>query len=622
MRTKLIKKKTLALDTLRFITCGSVDDGKSTLIGRMLYDNNSIFIDQINDLKNATLKYSKNKKNLDFSLLADGLSSEREQKITIDVAYRYFYTEKRRFIIADTPGHEQFTKNMVTGASTADLAIILVNAKKGILSQTMRHSFICNFLGIKNIILAVNKMDLVTYSKTKYEKIVNDYKKLINDFQFNNIRFIPVSALHGENIVFHSKKMTWYKGLTILDTLNEVKLRNKNTSSNFIFPIQLVQTNSENKRYYLGVVRNGKIKKGDTITVLPSNEKNIIKRLFFYKNNLSVAQTGQTISIELKKSLDISRGDIITKGKDQIIISDKFEANIIWVNKKKAFVGRSYYMKIGHVLINIQISKIISKININNFQQEKADALSENDIAIIEINVEKKIPIMKYNECRNLGSFVLIDRIDKDTLGIGMIKKIANQVENLFYSESFITKKSRNMLNGHKSKVLWLTGLSGAGKSTLAKQLEKKLFHEGIRTYILDGDNLRQGINKDLGFSESGRIENIRRVAEIAKLMVDSGILVITALISPYENERNMSKALFAKNDFIEVFVNASIKTLEKRDVKGLYKKSREGKVKNFTGIDSRYEKPKKPDIIINTDKASIKSCTDTLYKKVKKILN
>ncbi len=622
MRTKLIKKKTLALDTLRFITCGSVDDGKSTLIGRMLYDNNSIFIDQINDLKNATLKYSKNKKTLDFSLLADGLSSEREQKITIDVAYRYFYTEKRRFIIADTPGHEQFTKNMVTGASTADLAIILVNAKKGILKQTMRHSFICNFLGIKNIILAVNKMDLVTYSKTKYEKIVNNYKKLINDFEFDNIKFVPISALYGENIVFHSKKMTWYKGLTILDTLNEVKLRNKNTSSNFIFPIQLVQTNSENKRYYLGVVRNGKIKKGDKITVLPSNEKNIIKRLFFYKNNLSVAHTGQNVSIELKNNLDISRGDIITKGKDQIIATDKFEANIIWTNKKEAFVGRSYYMKIGHILINIQISKIISKVNINNFKQEKAQSLIVNDIAIVEIYVEKKIPIMKYNECRNLGAFILIDRIDKDTLGVGMVKKITNQAKNLFYSESFITKKSRNILNGHKSKVLWLTGLSGAGKSTLAKQLEKKLFNEGIRTYILDGDNLRQGINKDLGFSESGRIENIRRVAEIAKLMVDSGTFVITALISPYENERNMAKALFAKNDFIEVFVNASIKTLEKRDVKGLYKKSREGKVKNFTGIDSRYEKPKTPDIIINTDKASIKNCTEALYHKVKKILD
>ena len=606
-------------NTLRFITCGSVDDGKSTLMGRMLFENNSIYKDQIEELKSASLKYSKSKE-IDYSMLLDGLSSEREQKITIDVAYRYFHTKKRKFIVADTPGHQQYTKNMITGASSSQLAVILVSAKKGILEQTIKHSYICSLLGIKNIILAINKMDIVNFDKNIYDKISKKYIKITKNYDFNKISIIPISALYGYNVVKKSKKISWYNGPSLLSLLEKTSTNIQN-NNNFVLPIQLVQTNKQNKRRYLGVVTGGNIKVRDDITILPSLTKNTIKNIFFYKKKLIQAKDGDVVSIELNKEVDISRGDVFVKNINNFILSDRFKADLIWMDITPAFVGRLYYIKIGHTIVGAQILKINFKDNNNQPLKDNIIKLEMNELAYAEIQLEKKTVSALFKNNRMLGSFILIDRINKNTIGIGMIRDHSNLASNIFYSHSFVTKKYRNIANGHKSKVIWFTGLSGAGKSTIAKELEKRLFKAGIKTYILDGDNLRSGINKNLGFTENDRIENIRRVSEISKLMIDAGILVLVCLISPYENERKTAKKLFKKGEFIEIYVKASLKTLEKRDVKGLYKKARLGEIKNFTGISSPYEVPANPNMIIDTEKNNIEESVSILHNKIKPII-
>ncbi len=603
-------------DILTFITCGSIDNGKSTLLGRMLHDKKAIKIDQHNDLLEASKKYSNRKKYIDYSLLLDGLLAERQQKITIDVSYKYFRTKKRKFIICDTPGHEQYTRNMVTGASKADLAIILIDIKKGIVQQTLRHLFICSFLNIKNIIVAVNKIDAVRFNEEKYNKILFRFKKVSSELNFTNIKYIPISALLGDNIIKRSKNTPWYKGVSMLSTLENIKILNTNNKSKFLMPVQLVQTDKTNKRRYLGTVVSGSISKNDDIYVLPSRQKNKIRRIFLYKKEYSRINKGEAVSVELKKEVDVSRGDIISSSEDACFFSDQFTSNLIWLDNSEGYLGRSYFLKIGHITVGAQITKIeLLNVEKNVFTDNKI--LRINDLAKVNIRLEKEIFFSTYANCKGLGSFILIDRLNFNTIASGMIEEANFASQNTFSSYGAISKKNRNVLNGHKSKVIWFTGLSGAGKSTLAIELERKLFKEGIRSYILDGDNLRKGINKDLDFSESSRIENMRRTAEMSKIISDAGIVVITALISPYRVDRDTARNLFEKGDFLEVFIKASLETVQKRDVKNLYKKAKLGKIKKFTGIDSRYEEPINPDVIIDTDNLSINKSVSLLYKKV-----
>ena len=609
---KLQKNK----DTLRFITCGSVDDGKSTLIGRMLYDSKIIFNDQLESLKKDSNKFFENQEKIDFSLLLDGLIAEREQKITIDVAYRYFQTKKRRFIVADTPGHDQYTRNMVTGASTAKLAIILINAKKGIVMQTLRHSFICSLLGIKNIILAVNKMDLINYSKQKFENIHSEYKKKTDSLNFKKVISIPISASLGENITKRSKKLKWYKELPLLPKLENIKLSNY-TAKDFIFSVQNVITDNKNNRGYAGIVRCGKVKVNEKVKIYPSMQYNIIKKIKLFKKQLDFAKEGQSITLYLKKETDVSRGCIISSYKKEIDLSDHFQSKLIWFSNNPGYAGRLYFLKIGNITLDAQITKIKNIINVNNFEYHRESKLVLNDIGVVEISINKKIPYETFDINNFLGSFILVDRITFDTVAAGMIDFSMIRSSNIFKTKLNITQKERNLLNGHKSKVLWFTGLSGSGKSTLAKKLEKKLYKDGIKTFILDGDNIRKGLNKDLGFKYEDRVENIRRIAEVSRIMVEAGVVVLVAFISPFRSERDLARSLFKKEEFIEIFVSASLKVVEKRDVKGLYKKARLGKIKNFTGISSPYEKPLNPEITLDTDKLTISKTVNLLYKKL-----
>jgi len=610
-------KNQSALDTLRFITCGSVDDGKSTLIGRMLYESKMIFADQLATLKKDTIQTENNEDIIDYSLLLDGLSAEREQGITIDVAYRYFSTNVRKFIVADTPGHEQYTKNMVTGASTAQLAIILIDAKKGILPQTMRHSFICSLLGIKNIVLAINKMDLVEYKEEIYDKLKKEYNQQVKTLNFEKIISIPLSALKGDNLTAHSDNMKWYIGPTLFSYLESVKINHNNSNDPFRFSVQWVNRPNSEYRGYSGIINSGVIKKGDKIIALPSNEEAKVKDIILYKTSFLKATAGTSVTISLDRELDISRGDIIVSEKNPCAISDQFDTKIIWMDKMPGYIGRSYFIKIANKTLTAQITNIKYKINITSFAHEVSSELRQNDISIITLSLNKSIPFEPYSKCSSLGSFILIDKISNNTIAAGIINFSLHRAKNLSYQNLDIKKSSRHLLNSHVSKVLWLTGLSGSGKSTLANSLEKKLYAKGIRTYVLDGDNIRKSLNKDLGFSNADRVENIRRIAEVSKILVDSGIVVITAFISPFRAEREMARLLFEKNEFIEIYVNASLETAEFRDPKGLYKRARKGEILNFTGIDSPYEAPDKPEIILDTNSQSIEDNIEYLLKNL-----
>lgn len=610
-------KNQSALDTLRFITCGSVDDGKSTLIGRMLYESKMIFADQLDTLKKDTIQTENNEDIIDYSLLLDGLSAEREQGITIDVAYRYFSTNIRKFIVADTPGHEQYTKNMVTGASTAQLAIILIDAKKGILPQTMRHSFICSLLGIKNIVLAINKMDLIEYKKEIYSKLEKEYNQKVKTLNFDKIISIPLSALKGDNLTTQSNNMKWYVGPTLFSYLESVKINQNNSNDPFRFSVQWVNRPNSEYRGYSGIINSGVIKKGDKIITLPSNEEAKVKDIIIYQTSFLKATAGTSVTISLDRELDISRGDIIVSEKNICAISDQFETKIIWMDKIPGYIGRSYFIKIANKTLTAQITNIKHKINITSFANEVSSELRQNDISVINLSLNKPIPFEPYSKCSSLGSFILIDKISNNTLGAGIINFSLHRAKNLYYQKLDIKKSSRHLLNSHVSKVLWLTGLSGSGKSTIANNLEKKLYAKGIRTYVLDGDNVRKGLNKDLGFSNMDRVENIRRLAEVSKILVDSGIVVITAFISPFKAERDMARLLFEKNEFIEIYVNASLETAESRDPKGLYKRARRGEIPNFTGINSPYEAPENPEIILNTNSQSIEESTEYLLKNI-----
>ncbi len=607
-------KSQASLNLLRFITCGSVDDGKSTLIGRMLYESQMIFDDQVASLKNDSKKYGTQGENIDFALLVDGLSAEREQGITIDVAYRFFSSSKRKFIVADTPGHEQYTRNMATGASTAELAILLVDARNGILTQTKRHSFIVSLLGIKNIILAINKMDLVNYDKNIYEKISSEYKLFSKKLNFENIQSIPISALKGDNIYKKSKYMKWYNDKTLFDYLetNKTKIQ---SSDSFVLPVQSVNRPNLNFRGYSGTIAEGKIKKGDELISLPSNQKVKVKDIFIGERPVKTANLKQSITITIDKEIDTSRGDILCSKTSAVDMADQFNMNVIWMSEDKGFTGRTYLAKIHNISTSIKIMNIKKIYDVNTLEFAAGNELKLNDVAEISVSFNKAVPFSTFKENKILGSLIIIDPINNQTIGMGMINFSLRRSQNIQLQNLTINKNLREKINGHKGRVLWMTGLSGSGKSTIANELEKILYSQGKKTYILDGDNIRHGLNKDLGFTDKDRVENIRRVAEVAKLMCDAGLIVITAFISPFRLEREMARSLFEKNDFIEIYISTPLKVAEKRDPKGLYKKARQGKIPNFTGIDSIYEKPTNPELEIDTSKVS-------LSKAIKKILN
>ena len=607
-------KSQASLNLLRFITCGSVDDGKSTLIGRMLYESQMIFDDQVASLKNDSKKYGTQGENIDFALLVDGLSAEREQGITIDVAYRFFSSSKRKFIVADTPGHEQYTRNMATGASTAELAILLVDARNGILTQTKRHSFIVSLLGIKNIVLAINKMDLVNYDKNIYEKISSEYKLFSKKLNFENIQSIPISALKGDNIHKKSKYMKWYNDKTLFDYLETTKT-NVQSSDSFVLPVQSVNRPNLNFRGYSGTIAEGKIRKGDELISLPSNQKVKVKDIFVGDKSLKTANLKQSITLTIDKEIDTSRGDVLCSKNSSIDMADQFNMNVIWMSEDKGFTGRTYLAKIHNISTSIKIMNIKKIYDVNTLEFAAGNELKLNDVAEISISFNKTVPFSTFKENKILGSLIIIDPINNQTIGMGMINFSLRRSQNIQLQNLTINKNLREKINGHKGQVLWMTGLSGSGKSTIANELEKILYSQGKKTYILDGDNIRHGLNKDLGFTDKDRVENIRRVAEVAKLMCDAGLIVITAFISPFRLEREMARSLFEKNDFKEIYISTPLKVAEKRDPKGLYKKARQGKIPNFTGIDSIYEKPINPDLEIDTSKVS-------LSKAVKKILN
>ena len=607
-------KSQASLNLLRFITCGSVDDGKSTLIGRMLYESQMIFDDQVASLKNDSKKYGTQGENIDFALLVDGLSAEREQGITIDVAYRFFSSSKRKFIVADTPGHEQYTRNMATGASTAELAILLVDARNGILTQTKRHSFIVSLLGIKNIVLAINKMDLVNYDKNIYEKISSEYKLFSKKLNFENIQSIPISALKGDNIHKKSKYMKWYNDKTLFDYLETTKTKIQSSDS-FVLPVQSVNRPNLNFRGYSGTIAEGKIRKGDELISLPSNQKVKVKDIFVGERSLKTANLKQSITLTIDKEIDTSRGDILCSKNSTVDMADQFNVNVIWMSEDKGFTGRTYLAKIHNISTSIKIMNIKKIYDVNTLEFAAGNELKLNDVAEISISFNKTVPFSTFKENKILGSLIIIDPINNQTIGMGMINFSLRRSQNIQLQNLTINKNLREKINGHKGQVLWMTGLSGSGKSTIANEVEKILYSQGKKTYILDGDNIRHGLNKDLGFTDKDRVENIRRVAEVAKLMCDAGLIVITAFISPFRLEREMARSLFEKNDFKEIYISTPLKVAEKRDPKGLYKKARQGKIPNFTGIDSIYEKPTNPELEIDTSKVS-------LSKAVKKILN
>ena len=609
---------------VKILTCGSVDDGKSTLLGRLLFDSQNIFLDQMDQAKIESEKYGTQGKEIDLALLVDGLQAEREQGITIDVAYRYFETSNCKFIVADTPGHEQYTRNMATGASNSDVAIILIDAQKGVLEQTRRHSFIVNLLGIKHIVVAINKMDLVNYNENIFETIVNEYKELITNFTFTSINFIPLSALKGDNIFSNFENTNWYKGPTLIQALEKIDVLDLSQNNEFSFPVQWVNRSSANFRGYSGTITDGKISKGELITTTSSNKQISVKNIYGPKGELSEAYSGQAITLTLSDELDISRGDIIISTKnDQIIKADQFASHLIWMDQEPMLPERNYIFRFNNSYINGKITDLVHSINVNSFEEVASKKLNLNDIAYCKVAIDKMHGISSYSNNQKLGSFVIIDPYNNKTIGVGMIDHALRRSSNISWHEMSINKKTRSELNSQKPCVVWFTGLSGSGKSTIANILEQKLHTAGKRTYLLDGDNVRHGLNKDLGFTDTDRVENIRRVAEVSKLMVDAGLITLVSFISPFKSERQMAKDLLSSDEFFEIFVNTPLEECEKRDPKGLYKKARAGELKNFTGIDSLYEEPENPDLILDTTSSNAEELTDQIinFLQLKKII-
>jgi bifunctional enzyme CysN/CysC len=590
---------------LRFITCGSVDDGKSTLIGRLLYDSKMIFEDQLAALEADSKKVGTQGGELDFALLVDGLAAEREQGITIDVAYRFFSTDKRKFIVADTPGHEQYTRNMVTGASTADLAVILIDARKGVLTQTRRHSYLVSLIGIRKVVLAINKMDLVNYSEEVFNRIVDDYTKFARQIGLEDCMAIPVSGLRGDNITSPSENTSWYHGPTLMGYLETVEIDDHARHRPLRFPVQWVNRPNLDFRGFAGTIASGVVHQGDQVRVLPSGRESTVTRIVTMDGDLPQAAAGQSVTLTLADEIDISRGDVIATTENLPGVADQFETVIVWMSDEPMLPGRPYWLKIGTKQVSATITEPKYKVNVNTLEHLAAKKLELNEIGVCNISLDQAIAFDAYTECRETGSFILIDRLSNSTVGAGMIHFALRRSQNIHWQALDVNKKSRAALKGQQPAVLWLTGLSGAGKSTIANLVEKKLLALGKHTYLLDGDNVRHGLNRDLGFTDEDRVENIRRVAELSKLMVDAGLIVLVSFISPFRAERRLARGLFEPREFHEVHVDTPIAVAETRDPKGLYKKARRGELKHFTGIDSPYEAPEHPEIYLDTTKLS-----------------
>jgi bifunctional enzyme CysN/CysC len=587
---------------LRFITCGSVDDGKSTLIGRLLFESKMLFEDQLAAVEADSARWGTQGEEMDFALLVDGLAAEREQGITIDVAYRFFSTDRRKFIVADTPGHEQYTRNMVTGASTADAAILMVDARKGILTQTKRHSYLAALIGIRHVVVAINKMDLMDYSEKTFNRIVEEYREFAKQIGLENITFIPMSALRGDNIIERSERMPWYRGTTLMGYLETVEVDDElMQESPFRMAVQWVNRPNLDFRGFSGQLASGVIHPGDKIRTLPSGRESYVERIYTLDGDLDKAVAGQSVTLTLTDEIDISRGDLLCASDTPASVANQFEVTIVWMNDEPMLPGRTYLMKIGTKTVSATITDIKYQVNVNTLEHTAAKNLALNGIGVCTINLDQDIAFDAYKDNHDTGGFILIDRLTYNTMGAGMIHFSLRRSQNITVQHVDVNKQARQQLKNQKPCVLWLTGLSGAGKSTIANLVEKKLYARGHHTYLLDGDNVRHGLNKDLGFTDADRVENIRRIAEVAKLMVDAGLIVITAFISPFRSERDMARNLLEANEFVEVYVDTPLEVAEQRDVKGLYRKARKGELKNFTGIDSPYEPPVNPECVLNT---------------------
>ncbi len=607
-------------DLLRFITCGSVDDGKSTLIGRLLYDSRAVFEDQLSQLESDSARVGTQGEALDFALLVDGLSAEREQGITIDVAYRFFATEKRKFIVADTPGHEQYTRNMVTGASTADAAVLLVDARKGVLQQTRRHAFLAHLLGIRHVILAVNKMDLVDYAAEVFERIEADFRAFAKDLEFGTITAIPISGYKGDNVVTPSPAMRWYDGPTLVAQLESVPLASAQASA-FRMPVQWVNRPNQDFRGFAGMVSDGSIRPGDAVRILPSGAQSTVKAIETFDGPLEEAVAGQSVTLTLADEVDCSRGDVIAGADDPPEVADQFDAHLVWMDRTAMKPGRGYWLKLGTRTVTATLQPPKYEIDVNNPTSPgarlAAKTLELNGIGVVELHTDRPIAFEPYANSKTLGGFILIDKESNATLACGMLNFALRRAQNVHWQPTDIAREHHAAIKNQVPRVLWFTGLSGSGKSTIANAVEKKLALMNRHTFLLDGDNVRHGLNKDLGFTEADRIENIRRIGEVAKLMADAGLIVLTAFISPFRAERQMVRDMLPDGEFVEIFVDTPLEVAEERDVKGLYRKAREGKLKNFTGIDSPYEPPRNPEIRVNTVDMTVEEAADHIIAQI-----
>ena len=587
---------------LRFITCGSVDDGKSTLIGRLLYESKMIYEDQFAAIEADSQKWGTQGRDIDFALLVDGLAAEREQGITIDVAYRFFSTDKRKFIVADTPGHEQYTRNMITGASSADVAVILIDARKGVLTQTRRHSYLVSLIGIRKVILAINKMDLMEYSEKVFKDIEKQYRAFAKQFGLDDITAIPLSALRGDNLLTNSERTPWYQGPSLLSLLETIELDDSlREKAPMRLPVQWVNRPNLNFRGFCGALASGVVRPGDRVRAEPSGRESRVARIVTAGGDQPVAVAGQSITLTLEDEIDISRGDLISAANAPAEVADQFQATIIWMADEPMLPGRPYLLKIGARTVSATITEPKYKVNVNTMEHLAAKKLALNEIGVCNLALDQMIAFDPYTENHETGGFILIDRLSYNTVGAGMLHFALRRSHNIHMQHVDVSKEARAELMGQKPVVLWFTGLSGAGKSTIANLVEKKLHARGRHCYLLDGDNVRHGLTKDLGFTEADRVENIRRVAEVAKLMIDAGLIVLTAFISPFRAERALARNMVSAGEFVEIFVDTPLDVAESRDVKGLYRKARRGELSNFTGIDSPYEAPESPELRVNT---------------------
>lgn len=600
---------------LRFITCGSVDDGKSTLIGRLLYESKLVFEDQLSALENDSKKVGTQGEGLDFALLVDGLAAEREQGITIDVAYRYFTTERRKFVVADTPGHEQYTRNMVTGASTADLAVILVDARKGVLTQTRRHSYLVSLLGIRHVVLAVNKLDLVDYSQEVFERIAGEYAEFAAEIGLENVVPIPMSAYVGDNLTEHSPNTQWYTGPTLIDHLETVEIEDAVQTAPFRMPVQWVNRPDLDFRGFSGQIVSGIVRPGDRVRALPSGRESTVARIVTMDGDLDEAVAGRSVTITLADEIDISRGDVLA-GVDALpCVADQFEAQLVWMGEHEMLPERPYLCQIGTMTVQARITRPKYKVNVNTLEQTATNTLALNEIGVCNISFDRPVPFDPYADNRDTGGFILIDRLTNTTVGAGMIAHSLRRSDNIHWQAVDVNDEARSLLKGHRPQIVWFTGLSGSGKSTIANELERRLYTLGCHTYLLDGDNVRHGLGRDLGFTEADRVENTRRVTEVARLMADAGLIVLASFISPFRTERDAARELIGTDRFCEVFVDTPIEVAEERDPKGLYRKARRGELANFTGVDSPYETPTSPDVRIDTTELTPEHAADRIVE-------